>query len=181
MSEEDFRHCYSPDWNKVYESMGLPQNEWELASEYWLKEATKEEPPLFPGVKDVLTDLTRRYAIGLVTSGSRVRIHADLKRTGIQMCFRVVVTGDDVRAPKPSPEGLQIALEKLDLPPHAAVYIGDTDADYAMAKAAHVRFLGVSSEFSPSHSAITHPRLKSVREIREVYLRKAHRRAAGPR
>lgn len=171
ITEADFRNCYSPDWNRVYEAMGLPRKEWELASEYWLQEAAKEAPPLFQGVQQMLTDFQRWYAIGLVTSGSRDRIHKDLQRTGVQDCFQVVITGDDVRTPKPSPEGLQTALAKLGLPPHAVVYVGDTDADYAMAKAAHVKFIGVSSKFSPSRSALNYPRLKSILEMREVYLR----------
>jgi phosphoglycolate phosphatase-like HAD superfamily hydrolase len=71
-----------------------------------------------------------------------------VRATGIINFFRTVVTGDDVKVPKPSPEGLEIALRNLDKQPDEVIYIGDSSADYEMAKAAGVYFIGVSSEFN---------------------------------
>ena len=174
LTEDDFRQCYSPDWNRVYAAMGLPRTQWELASTYWLEEAAKEEAPLFKGVQELLAELRRTYALGLVTSGSRIRIQTDLIRTQLSECFRVVVTGDDVRVPKPSPEGLQIALKQLSLLPHQAVYVGDTEADHAMAKSADVEFLAVSSQFSPPGFGTACPWMKSILELRDISLHGKH-------
>ena len=71
-----------------------------------------------------------------------------LKQPAIINFFKTVVTGDDVKVPKPSPEGLEIALRNLDKQPDEVIYIGDSSADYEMAKAAGVYFIGVSSEFN---------------------------------
>ncbi|MGH7452953.1 MAG: HAD family hydrolase, partial [bacterium] len=103
---------------------------------------------LFPGVEGILTQLSSSYQLGLVTSGSKSRVFRDLERTGIKTIFEVVITGDDVQQLKPAPEGLELALASLEVQPHEAVYIGDAQADYEMAHAAKVQFVGVQSEFA---------------------------------
>jgi phosphoglycolate phosphatase-like HAD superfamily hydrolase len=94
-----------------------------------------------------------------------------LKATGINF-FQTIVTGNDIKTPKPSPEGLEIALRNTNKQADEAVYIGDSSADYEMAKAAGVYFIGVSSEFnslSPNHpdysilSLIDLPKLMGVK------------------
>ena len=72
---------------------------------------------------------------------------SDLERTGITPYFQVLVTGNDIKQPKPSPEGLAVALAALALSPNEALYIGDSYADYEMARSAGVEFLGVNSLF----------------------------------
>jgi phosphoglycolate phosphatase-like HAD superfamily hydrolase len=72
----------------------------------------------------------------------------DLGRTGIERFFKIIVTGDDIKEPKPSPEALELALRKIDKRAEEVVYIGDAYADYEMAKAADVHFIGVSSAFA---------------------------------
>ena len=148
LSEEDFLKTYSPNWYETYEAFGLRKEDWEAADSFWLKEAEKISAQLFPGVKEILLKLDKYFTLGLVTSGSKSRVERDIKATGIINFFKTVVTGDDVKVPKPSPEGLEIALRNLDKQPDEVIYIGDSSADYEMAKAAGVYFIGVSSEFN---------------------------------
>jgi len=148
LSEEEFLKTYSPNWYETYEAFGLRKEDWEAADSFWLKEAEKISAQLFPGVKEILLKLDKYFTLGLVTSGSKPRVERDIKSTGIINFFKTVVTGDDVKVPKPSPEGLEIALRNLDKQPDEVVYIGDSSADYEMAKAADVYFIGVSSEFN---------------------------------
>jgi phosphoglycolate phosphatase-like HAD superfamily hydrolase len=68
--------------------------------------------------------------------------------TSINIFFKTIITGDDIQSPKPSPEGLEVALRNLDKQAGEAIYIGDSTADYEMAKAAGVYFIGVSSKFN---------------------------------
>jgi HAD superfamily hydrolase (TIGR01549 family) len=147
ITRETFLASYSPNWYHTYERMGLPGNSWDDANAYWLEEAAKRQAELFPGVREMLATLGRSRKLGLVTSGSRHRVMTDLERTGIRPYFQIVVTGNDIKQPKPSPEGLELALASLGLQPHEAVYLGDSYADYEMARSAGVEFLGVSSAF----------------------------------
>lgn len=147
LSEEDFLSNYSPNWYKTYEALGLRKEDWASADELWLKEVENKTALLFPGVRESLSTLNKHYTLGLVTSGSKVRVERDLKATGINHFFKTVVTGDDIKTPKPSPEGLELALSMLESKADEAMYIGDASADYEMAKTAGVFFIGVNSEF----------------------------------
>jgi len=148
MSKDLFLTTYSPNWYRTYEAFGLPDEHWEAANALWLEEAEKRMANLFDGVVDVLNALSRHCQLGIVTSGSKSRVIKDLDRTGIERYFSTVVTGDDIRTPKPAPEGLEIALSELSIMPHEAVYVGDAHADFEMARAANVAFIGVPSEFA---------------------------------
>ena len=148
ITAEKFRAAYSADWNHTYGALGIMPDHWQTASTLWRSQAAKHQARLFPGVKDTLLRLRHTHKLALVTSGSRARVSRDLENTGIKEVFQVVVTGEDVQKPKPSPEGLTRVLEHFKLAPHEAVYIGDWTSDYEMAKAAGVRFVGVRSDFN---------------------------------
>ena len=87
---------------------------------------------------------------------------ADLEREGIAALFQVVVTGDDVEAPKPAPEGLIRALDAVGLRPREVIYVGDAPADCEMARALDVVFLGVMSAFVEARETPPYPRVPSV-------------------
>lgn len=148
MSRELFLSSYSPNWYHTYEAFGLAKERWEEANELWLSEAARHAPQLFPGVVEMLTELNKSFALGIVTSGSKTRVLADLDRTDIAPFFETVVTGDDISEPKPAPEGLEIALRQMSVSAAEAVYVGDAHADFEMARNAGARFFGVSSEFA---------------------------------
>ena len=148
MSRELFLSTYSPNWYRTYEAFGLAEEHWNAANDLWLNEAAKHAPELFPGVKDVLAELNKCFALGIVTSGSKSRVIEDLDRTGIAQLFKVVITAGDISQPKPAPEGLEIAMRELSVAASETVYIGDAHADFEMARAAGVKFFGVPSEFA---------------------------------
>lgn len=154
LTEEIFLSTYSPNWYKTYEALGLRKEDWAAADAFWLKQAEKKTAQLFPGVNKTLIKLNGNYTLGLVTSGSKSRVLRDLKATSISHFFKTIVTGDDIKTPKPSPEGLELALRNLKKHADEAVYIGDSSADCEMAKAACINFIGVRSEFdslNPAH------------------------------
>lgn len=148
VTEATFFANYSPNWLETYERLGLPRELWQQADTVWMEEATSRPPQLFPGVPNLLERLATRYPLGLVTSGSKQRVLNDLERNGIRHHFTPVITGGDVRAPKPAPEGLLLALEAMRLRPDQAVYIGDALADWEMSRAAGVPFIGIPSRFA---------------------------------
>ena len=169
MTKEQFIGSYSPNWYQTYQAVGLPKEEWNRANSYWLEEAGKRSPDLFPGVKETLIRLRRHYTLSLVTAGSRNRVFNDLERTGIEPLFHAVVTGSDVEKPKPSPEGLELALHKLDMQPSEAIYIGDAYADYEMARAAEVFYLGVASAFTDLGAETPYRRVDSITDLPKFF------------
>jgi len=77
-------------------------------------------------------------ALGLVTSKMRGGALKGLRLAGIEDAFTVVVGSDDVTNPKPHPEPVLVALERLDRSPGEAVFIGDSRHDLECGRAAGV-------------------------------------------
>jgi pyrophosphatase PpaX len=91
---------------------------------------------VYPGIPELLGQLRRAGTpIGIVTGKSR-RSWAVTSGVITLGPFDVLVFDDDVRAPKPDPHGLILALERLDVSPARAVYVGDTISDLRAARAA---------------------------------------------
>ena len=168
LNEEDFLNNYSPNWYKTYEAIGLKKEDWEKADSIWLKEVEKKTARLFPGVVKTLRLLDRNYTLGLVTSGSKIRVDRDLSANGIKDFFETIITGDDIKAPKPSPEGIELALKNLDKRPDEATYIGDSSDDREMAKAAGVNFISVRSEFERLNPVKPDYQISSITNLPEL-------------
>jgi HAD superfamily hydrolase (TIGR01549 family) len=91
----------------------------------------------FPGVPELAAVLDRAGCpLGIVTSATRRTTTPVLAATGLERLFPVVVCGDDVVAPKPAPEGLLLACERLGVDAAGAAYVGDAEVDLRCAEAA---------------------------------------------
>jgi HAD superfamily hydrolase (TIGR01549 family) len=148
ITPELYRQTYTPNWFAMYEAFGIPRDKYEEADHVWLAEVSKHKPRLFPQARPLLDALSSKYSLGLVTSGSRDRVLRDLASTGIGDYFEVIITGGDISNPKPDPEGLLIAVERLAIEPRQALYVGDAREDCLMAEAAGVSFVGIAGEFA---------------------------------
>lgn len=165
LTQKRFVAIYTPDWRETYRAMGLPRESWDEASLHWRAYVRKHPPRLLPGAAKTLRRLQKSYRLGIVTGGSKKRVLADLKRTRIRSFFDVVVCADDVVHRKPSPQGLQIALRALRIRPRQALYIGDTQADYEMARKARVAFVGIISPFMPRRAHPPYPLFSRVSQL----------------
>ncbi len=85
---------------------------------------------LFPGIEELLGKLRGSgKRLGVFTGVERVLMDMTLDSFGLRKYFQVLVAGDDVHRPKPDPEGLEIALTKLELRPKESMIVGDSTAD----------------------------------------------------
>lgn len=88
------------------------------------------QPRRHPGITRLLRELERRgLAMAVVSSRRRQALDQGLESTRLRPHFRAVVGLDDVREPKPSPEGLRLAMSTLGVTPDRTLYIGDNDLD----------------------------------------------------
>ncbi len=90
--------------------------------------------------KSLLEDLSKKYPLGIVTGRPRRDAMEFLERNQIAHLFKALVTMDD-GPPKPSPEPMRLALERLGV--RTAWMIGDTPDDMRSARGAGVVPLGV--------------------------------------
>jgi len=150
----EFARTYSPNWYLTFEAMGLPRERWDEADARWLELYARETAGLLPGASQGLRRLRERgVRQGLVTSGTRSRIEADLARLALVDFFGVVVCGGDTPNRKPHPEPLLVALDHLGVAPSEAAYVGDSPEDVEMARAAGVYCVGIPGGF-PNREAL---------------------------
>lgn len=94
----------------------------------------------FPGAEEVVSELVRRgMALAIVTSRMRRATLRGLDVCGLTRHFDIVVTPEDVANPKPDPEPVLVALERLGVSAGEALFVGDSPHDMAAGRAAGTR------------------------------------------
>jgi pyrophosphatase PpaX len=83
------------------------------------------------------------YKLGIVTGKGSRSLDLSLKCLEMAHFFDVIITGDDVESPKPHPEGINKALEQLNISNKEAIFLGDSDADILAGKQANIHTIGV--------------------------------------
>lgn len=141
---EELERHYSPDWHNVYRAVGLPKERWVEADRLWRAGYREHRTILQYGANQVLHQLAAHYRLGLVTSGSSVRVRTQLHAFGLERLFSVQVFGDEVPRRKPHPAALWLALSRLGAVPPSAIYVGDAPEDVMMARRAGVVAVGVT-------------------------------------
>lgn len=134
---------YSPDWHNVYRAVKLPPERWAEADRLWRRFYRSERPLLQTGARQVVQALAERFQLGLVSSGSSLRVGSQIRAFGLEPFFAVSIFGDRVPHRKPHPLQLQLAIRQLGCEPGSCVYIGDAPEDVKMARRAGVAVVGV--------------------------------------
>lgn len=147
-SEEIYNANYSPNWDKTYEALGLPREHWATADARWRFYYDAQTPEIIEGAADTLLTLRdSRFRLGIVSSGNHDRVLREIKQFDLSDLFEVVICHEHITQRKPHPEGLHLALEKLDLARHEAAYVGDAPEDIQMGKEAGVVTIGVRGNY----------------------------------
>jgi phosphoglycolate phosphatase-like HAD superfamily hydrolase len=79
-----------------------------------------------------------------------MRVLRELKTLGLDDVFGTVVCNEDVVYKKPHPEGLLLAMRRLDKRPEICCYVGDSPADMEMSKRAGMQTIGIRSGYPSS-------------------------------
>jgi pyrophosphatase PpaX len=94
----------------------------------------------YPGVVDVVHRLKQReLRLGVVTSKNVAGARRGLRLIGIEETMEVIVGADDVVNPKPHPEPIHLALDRLGVTAESTIYVGDSLHDMHSGRAAGVR------------------------------------------
>lgn len=99
---------------------------------------------LYEGIIEVLRLCKKQnLLLSIYTGKGRGTTEVTLKKTGIYDYFDMIVTGDEVKNHKPSPEGIELFLKKFDLPKEKVLMIGDAPADIKAARTAGIKIASV--------------------------------------
>jgi predicted PurR-regulated permease PerM/phosphoglycolate phosphatase-like HAD superfamily hydrolase len=99
------------------------------------------------GVGEMLSDLSHRYHLGIVTTRSRIHAQAFLQQQELTDLVEVIVGREDTWRIKPHPSPVLHAADQLDVPVERCLMVGDTTSDIYAARSAGARSAGVLCGF----------------------------------
>jgi beta-phosphoglucomutase len=110
-----------------------------------------------PGVVRLVRALARRLPLAVVSGAARAEVRAALRQARLLASFACIVAAENVRRPKPDPEGYRRALRllrrvgRLDAAGgRGGVAIEDSPGGIRAARAAGLAVLGVASTYPPA-------------------------------
>lgn len=124
---------------------GLAPERYPEFVEAYRKHFRTREPAmrLFPGMRELLADLSATSLLGIATAKSRRGLERALDATGLRPHFRASRCADETH-PKPHPAMLLELMEETKTDSKSMLMIGDTSHDLEMARAAGVDALAVA-------------------------------------
>jgi beta-phosphoglucomutase len=127
-------------------------------SSYYQERIRREGYPFSPGAAGLVRELAARgWMLGVVSGALREEVEGALRQEGLLDRFKVLITAEDVRESKPSPEGYQQALEAFNsrpplperlLHPHEVLAVEDSPVGLAAAAEAGLPTLGIARSYS---------------------------------
>lgn len=160
------QHFNEKEANRFHAEMDRFQKTYELS---WA-----ENSKIFPDTLPALRELkSLGYKMGVVTNTSREAAARELSMHGIDAFFEVVITREDMKMLKPDPEGLLLALRKLNVKDF--VFVGDLAHDSRAARRAGGISIIVNRESSDKPKVQADHVVKSLREIPTLIRRLADR------
>ena len=124
----------------------------------------------FPETIEVLEALKSQGAVlGIVSTKFRYRILDLFEKTGHDGLVDFIVGGEDVKAAKPDPEGLLLAIGRASGGGKSEVlYVGDSVVDAATAQAAGTDFSGVLHGMTTREELEAYPHVAIVDDLRGI-------------
>ena len=123
----------------------------------------------FPETIEVLEALKSEGAVlGIVSTKFRYRILDLFEKTGHDGLVDFIVGGEDVKAAKPDPEGLLLAIGRASGGGKSELYVGDSVVDAATAQAAGTDFSGVLHGMTTREELEAYPHVAIVDDLRGI-------------
>lgn len=124
---------------------------------------------LFPETIEVLTRLkTNGAKLGIISTKYRYRIMELLGKKLPENFLDIIVGGEDVRHPKPAPEGVLFAIGHLGCRKEDVLYVGDSTVDAETAQAAQVDFAGVLHGATTYDELAAYPHVAIMKTLDEL-------------
>lgn len=145
-TDKEIIELFGPTEEEILQKL-LPQNEYKSAIEEFYtfyKTNHKKLASEYTGMEELLSWLKgNNIPLGIYTGKGRVTAGITLDELGLTDYFSLIISGSDVTDSKPSPEGINIFLDKFDLKKGEVVMVGDSVVDIKTADNAGVKCLSV--------------------------------------
>ena len=133
-----------------------------IITEEWWDHA---DVSVYPDVNETLIELKRRgLKTGIITNGLQSDLAKLLTKTGLNTnAFDIIITVDPIGLMKPEREIFHHALEKIQVSPNEALFVGDTvEYDYEGAKKAGLKALLIDRDGKINEN------VEKIRDLREI-------------
>ena len=143
-TNEEIICLFGPTERQIIEKL-FGENHTEVIKDYYKFYGDNHSMAfIYPGLKEILIELkNHNYPVGIFTGKGRDSSMITLTKLGVVKYFDLIVTGDDVLNPKPSPEGILKFVNEFRLNPERVLMIGDSVSDVNAAKDAGVKIASV--------------------------------------
>lgn len=144
MTNEEIIALFGPTEDTIIEDLFGERAE-EVKKEYYLFYTSNHAmADIYPGIKELLKYIKEKNVLlSIYTGKGREASLITLKKLEILDYFDLVITGSDVKEHKPSPEGIEIFVDKYSLEKERVLMVGDAPADIKAARAAGVHVASV--------------------------------------
>jgi phosphoglycolate phosphatase len=133
------------------------------------QKALREGTEFLPGAKRLIHHLRRQGYLLAIASNRPTRFtRIILKHLKVLQCFDCVLCADKVKRPKPYPDMLLGIMNKLNVLPAEAVYVGDMTIDVATGKKARVRTIAVATGSSTKAELLSKNPDRIISKVREM-------------
>ena len=143
IGEEEMKKLTSLPTVDFFKHLDLSDEEIDLVNKEWEITYSKNKTKCFPGIKRIITDLYNSgYIICVITSRTAEEFHElDEELNSILYYFKLVVTSDLVKSPKPNIESMTHLCKELELSEEDIIYIGDNEIDKEFAQNCNICFI----------------------------------------
>lgn len=116
-------------------------------------EQVKQEANIPEGVLEVLHTLRERgYRMAVCSSADRIKVLMNLGAIGAEeTLFDCLITGTDIKNPKPDPEIYLTGAASLGLEPSQCIVVEDAPSGIRAAHAAGIEAIGLATSFPAEH------------------------------
>jgi HAD superfamily hydrolase (TIGR01549 family) len=143
-TREQYRHMFHISMYDLIRLIAKNPDEKEMARIVKIAKSVQfpvEEMIVTQESSGVIINLARKYKLGIVTGRLQIGVEEYLELSGMREHFDALVHYEHYDNPKPHPEPLLVALEKLEVSADEAVYVGDQITDKQSAEAAGLPFI----------------------------------------
>ncbi|WP_245808938.1 HAD family hydrolase [Shouchella patagoniensis] len=117
-----------------------------------------------PNTINVVNMIQKQVKVAIITNGSTQRQKAKIRNTKLNDCFDTIIISEEVGLSKPDKRIFDLALNKLNVQPETALFVGD-DLEKDISGCQHAKIKGIW--FNP-HKITNDTEIKPYAEIRSL-------------
>lgn len=147
-NEDDIKELIGYPLDIMFQSLGVSQDVvWDFVDSYKkrYREISRDKTILLENAFEAVKLASSFARVSVVTTKTRIYSTPLLEHLGLLDFFEVIIGREDVQNPKPHPEPIKLAMEKMnvDETTHNIWMVGDTKLDLISASESNINSVGV--------------------------------------